>query len=79
MEKTFEQYQEEMKEEKLFSTDYVIWNKANDNLVCFADGQVVIFGDKEEAKNNCYGNEYVVSCTDLPKYHQDTIIKQLKS
>lgn len=68
-----------MKEIKLHSTDYVLWDKANDNLVKDSKGDIVIFGDKEDAENDCYGNEYVVSCTDLPKYHQNTIIKQLKS
>jgi hypothetical protein len=68
-----------MRKIELFSTDYVLWDKANDNLVCFGDGQVVIFGDKEEAEQDCRGNEYVVSCTELPMHHQEKLLNQIKN
>lgn len=63
---------------KLHETDYVLWDKANDTLVTFPDGEVVIYGDKEEAENDCYGNEYVTRCTDLPEHHQEALKKQIE-
>jgi hypothetical protein len=62
---------------KLHDTDYVLWDKANDKLVTFDDGEVVIYGNREEAEVDCYGNEYVTSCTDLPEHHQDELLKQI--
>ncbi len=64
---------------KLHSTDYVLWDKANDTLVSFDNGEIVIYSDKEEAEEDCRGNESVTSCTDLPKHHQEQLIKQLKT
>ena len=64
---------------KLFETDYVLWDKANDNLVRWeSNGDIVIYGDKEEAENDCYGNEYVTKCTDLPEHHQKELLDQVK-
>lgn len=62
---------------KLFETDYVIYDKANDHVIQFGDGNVVIYGNKEEAERDCRGNEYVVRCTDLPQHWRDIILKQL--
>lgn len=66
-----------MSSSKLHDTDYVLWDKANDKLVSFTDGEVVIYGDKEEAEIDCYGNEYVTRCTDLPEHHQKELLKQI--
>lgn len=63
---------------KLHETDYVLWDKANDTLVSFTDGEVVIYGDKEEAELDCYGNEYVTRCIDLPEHHQEALKKQIE-
>ena len=63
---------------KLSETDYVLWDKANDTLVTFeTSDDVVIFGDKFEAETDCYGNEYVTKCTDLPSHWQEKLIKQI--
>jgi len=58
------------KDSILKDTDYVLYDKANDSIVCFDDGKPIIYGIKEEAIKDCYANEYVVSCTDLPKHQQ---------
>jgi hypothetical protein len=63
----------------LFSTDYVIYDKANDNVIQFGDGNVVIFADKQDAIKDCYKNEIVIPCTQLPKHWQEIIIKQIKT
>ena len=64
---------------KFFDTDYVLWDKANDTLVSFSHGEVVIYGDREEAEEDCYGNESVTRCIDLPEYHQEVLKKQIKN
>ena len=65
-------------EQKLHSTDYVIYDKANDHVIQFGDGEVVIFGDIYDAENDCRGNECVMKCTDLPKHWQETILNQIQ-
>jgi len=61
---------------KLLNTDYVLWDKANDTLIKFgSNNDVVIFGSKFEAEMDCYGNEYVTKCIDLPNHHQEKLIK----
>jgi hypothetical protein len=61
----------------LFETDYVIYDKANDNVIKFTCGDIVIYADKEEALIDCRGNEYVVPCTQIPQHWQETLIKQI--
>ena len=59
---------------KLYKTDYVLYDKANDTIVCFNCGTPIIYNIKEEAIKDCYGNESVVSCLDLPKHLPEFII-----
>jgi hypothetical protein len=64
---------------KLHDTDYVLWDKANDRLVRWdSDDDIVIYGDREEAEIDCYGNEYITRCTDLPEHHQEELLNQIK-
>ena len=65
------------KDSILKDTEYVLYDKANDSIVCFDDGKPMIYGTKQEAIEDCYGNEYVVSCTDLPEHKQKFLIKKL--
>jgi hypothetical protein len=63
---------------KLFNTDYVIYDRHNDHIIQWeSNGDMVIFGDKEEALENCRGNEEVIQCTKLPIHHQEKLINQL--
>lgn len=62
---------------KLFETDYVIYDKSNDNVLQDCYGRILLFGDKAEADNDCRGNEIVIPCTDLPQNLQNQILKQL--
>jgi hypothetical protein len=65
---------------QLFSTDFVLWDKANDSLIRWeTNGDIVIFGNKNEAEEDCHSNEVVISCTDLPEYHQEKLINQIKN
>jgi hypothetical protein len=63
----------------IYPTDYVIYDKANDNALQDSYGRVIIFGDKEEALSDCRGNESVISCTELPMFWQKKILEQLNS
>lgn len=45
---------DEMK--KLFETDYVIYDKANDSPLQDSYGRVLLFGNKLEADDDCRGN-----------------------
>jgi len=65
------------RKKQLFETDYVLWDKANDRLLSFSNGEVIIYGDREEAEEDCYGNEYVTKCTDLPLHHQEELLNQI--
>jgi hypothetical protein len=62
---------------RLFTTDYVIYDKANDHVLSDSYGRVILFGDKSEADSDCRGNEIVIPCTDLPTAWQEEIKKQL--
>ena len=64
---------------KLYPTDWVIYDKANDYVIKFSDGSVVIYGDKNEAEIDRRGSESVTRCTDLPIHWQETILKQLNN
>lgn len=57
--------------------DYVLYDRANNSLVKFNSGDIVLYGDKDEAMEDCYGNEEVIQFENLPKDKQKEIINQL--
>ena len=57
--------------------DYVLYDRANDSLLKFNNGEIVLYGDKNEAMEDCYGNEEVIQFENLPKDKQKEIINQL--
>tara|TARA_R100000664_G_C2728901_1_gene120023 strand:+ start:304 stop:501 length:198 start_codon:yes stop_codon:yes gene_type:complete len=57
--------------------DYVLYDRANDSLLKFDNGEIVLYGDKNEAMEDCYGNEEVIQFENLPKDKQKEIINQL--
>lgn len=66
---------------KLYSTDYVLFDKAANCLFKFANGEIVIYGDKAEAEADLVENDEhdfcVTSCTDLPEDLQVEILNQV--
>lgn len=65
---------------ELFETDYVIYDEANDHVIQFSNGDIVIFGEKSEAEKDCRGIESgnrVVKCTDLPEHWKQIILTQI--
>ena len=62
----------------LHPTDYVIYDRANDRVLQFeSDGTYVVYGDKEEADEDCCGNEEVIPCTELPLHQQEILKEQI--
>lgn len=62
---------------QLHSTDFVLYDEANDHVFQDSYGRVILFGSKNEAEEDCYGNERVVSCTDLPEHWKQVIVNQV--
>ena len=40
---------------------------------------MIVFGDKEEAIENCYRNEEAIRCTDLSAHHKKELINQINN
>tara|TARA_R110002051_G_scaffold69846_1_gene125628 strand:- start:1726 stop:1983 length:258 start_codon:yes stop_codon:yes gene_type:complete len=63
-------------------TDYYLYDKANDSLVKFDNGDIVFYAVKSKAEEDCRGNEYIVQYNDLPKHKKlkvaEQVIQQLK-
>ena len=62
---------------KLFETDFVIYDKGNDDVLQDSYGRVLLFGNKEEADADCRGNEEVISCNNLPQHWKEIILQQI--
>ncbi len=59
--------------------DYCLYDRANNSLVKFDSGDIVLYAAKDEAINDKYGNEQVIQFENLPIDKQKEIIKQLKN
>lgn len=64
--------------EQMEIKDYVLYDRANNSLVKFNSGDIVFYGNKNEAIEDCYGNEEVIQFENLPNDKQKEIINQLK-
>lgn len=58
-------------------TDFVLVDKANESVVCYPNGDIIIYDNYDDAWEDCYGNESVMSVSELPQWAQDEILKQL--
>jgi hypothetical protein len=56
--------------------DYFIYDRANDHVLCFDNGDVIFFASLEEAQDDLYGNEEILKFSELPKKWQELIKKQ---
>lgn len=60
------------------TTDYVIYDKANDHMVRFSNGDIILYGSVSEALEDViYGNEEVVKVTDLSLSNQYKVRRQI--
>jgi hypothetical protein len=57
--------------------DYFLYDKANDSLYKFSNGDIVFFANKNEANEDCRGNEIVIQYNDLPHHKKLEVNKQL--
>lgn len=62
---------------ELSESDYVIYDKANDHVVQFSNGEIIIFGNENESHNDCRGNEQVLRCTELPQHWKQILLNQI--
>ena len=58
--------------------NYVIYNRALDNMLRFTTGEVIIYGNKQEAIDDLYGDEEVLLIQDLSLRNQQIISDQLE-
>jgi hypothetical protein len=66
--------------ENLFEDIYVIYNPKEDYVIRWRfDVGIVIYGDKEEAEEDCRGDEIVASYNELPNKYQIEIRNQFTS
>ena len=58
--------------------DYVLLDRINNQLVKFESGDIVLYGNKDDAEDDCYGNEEVIQFDRLPRDKQKEVINQLR-
>lgn len=61
----------------LNETDFVIYDEVTENVIRFTNGEIIIFGDEDDAINDCGDNQKVISCTELPEHLQDELLLQI--
>lgn len=57
--------------------DYFVYDEANERILCFDNGDIIFFGSREEAEDDCYANEIVVSYDELPQELKKIIDNEL--
>jgi len=54
------------------STDFVLFDRANNSIVKFEeDSSIIFYGNEEEAIEDCFGNEEVVKVSELYKTNKE--------
>jgi len=64
---------------ELFKEDFVIYDRANDHVIQFSGGGIVIYGDENEALIDCRGDENVIPCTELPEHWKNILLTQINN
>ena len=59
----------------LFKTDFVLYNGVD--VIRFSNGDIVLFGDKQEALYDQKVGAIAWPCTDLPTHLVDELITQI--
>lgn len=62
---------------KLFKTDFVLYNQKEQDVVRFSNGDIVLYGDRQEALYDQKVGAIAWSCTDLPTNLIDELINQI--
>ncbi len=63
---------------QLHESDLVVFNPDTNELLRFSNGDVLIYGDRDEAEEDALISEIVIRAIDLPIELQNEIINQLK-
>jgi len=48
---------------QLSPTDYVVYNRQHQYVLQFANGDIILYGDKAEAEADCQHGDIVIPCT----------------
>jgi hypothetical protein len=64
---------------ELSKSDFVIYDKASDNPLQDGIGDIILFGSKDEAIADCYANEIVISCVELPNHWIEKLQNQINN
>lgn len=62
---------------QLQPTDFVVWSPNYEYALQFSNGDIILYGDKDEAKADCIADEITIPCTELPPFYQELILKQI--
>jgi hypothetical protein len=61
----------------LSKMDFVLYNQNKEDVIRFSNGDVVIYGDKQEALYDQKAGAIAWPCTDLPTHLLDELINQI--
>lgn len=61
----------------LSKMDFVLYNQNKEDLIRFSNGEIVIYGDKQEALYDQKVGAIAWSCTELPIHLQNELINQI--
>lgn len=62
---------------QLQPTDYVVWSPRFGYALQFSNGDIILYGNKDEAQAECNAYEIATPCTKLPQFYQELILKQI--
>jgi precorrin-4 methylase len=63
--------------ETLFKTDFVLYDNKKQDVVRFSNGDIVLYGDIQEALYDQKAGAIAMACTDLPAHLIDELINQV--
>jgi len=62
----------------LYASDYVLFSHAREEFERFSDGDIAIYGVKEDAILHSKGTDYLpISCTDLSEENKEILLTQI--
>lgn len=62
---------------QLQSTDFVVWSPKHEYALQHSNGDIILYGNKDEAQTDCIQDEVAIACTELPPFFQELILKQI--
>jgi len=62
---------------QLMSTDFVVYNPQHEYALQDSNADIILYGNKDEAQADCIQDEIAIACTELPRFLQELILKQI--